>query len=197
MIIIDKYASIYKENFTLNGKPLFHSDKVDLKAILSDYYYQMNIDYLKFFKMDNMSKAGFLLAEILLKNMDMENEKIGLFYANSFSSLDTDVNYQSTIGDQYFPSPSLFVYTLPNIVLGEICIRHKIYSENVFLIGKDMISSQIIEYAQNVMREKQLNKALIGWLDVYKDFCEAHTMLITQSESGMELNKDNVKHIFN
>lgn len=93
-------------------------------------------DYPKFFKMDNLCKLGFVAAELLLRNADAaskENAAIILFNRNG--SLVTDRNYQKTITDgNYFPSPALFVYTLANIVTGEIAIRHKIYGETSFYI---------------------------------------------------------------
>ena len=43
--------------------------------------------------------------------------------------------FQETIqhADSYYPSPALFVYTLPNIVTGEIAIRNKYYGETSFV----------------------------------------------------------------
>ena len=51
-----------------------------------------------------------------------------MLLANAASSLHTDIRHQQLIdreGDQA-ASPAVFVYTLPNVVSGEICIRHKI-----------------------------------------------------------------------
>ena len=88
--------------------------------------------------MDNLSKLAFLAADLLLKNEVNEGEEnnIALLFANKSSSLDTDVKHQESIADRqnYFPSPAVFVYTLPNICMGEISIRHKLYTENSFFI---------------------------------------------------------------
>ncbi len=97
-------------------------------------YRYFNISYAKFFKMDNLCKLGFLASELLLRKRKNISEKypgdeVGILLSNAGSSIDTDRNHQKSISerDEYFPSPSVFVYTLANIVIGEICIRHKLY----------------------------------------------------------------------
>src|SRR6476469_9939473 len=91
------------------------------------------IDYPKFYKMDNLSKLAFLGSELLLQKESPQSD-IALIFANKSSSLDTDVKHNNSIADKknYFPSPAVFVYTLPNICLGEISIRHQLKSENSF-----------------------------------------------------------------
>ena len=55
--------------------------------------------------------------------------------ANRSASIKNDTDYLATISDgNYYPSPALFVYTLPNIVTGEIAIRHHIQGETSFYV---------------------------------------------------------------
>ncbi|MBX9448628.1 MAG: hypothetical protein KL787_02435 [Taibaiella sp.] len=58
------------------------------------------------------------------------------FFANQSSSLDTDIRHQNSIQDpgQFYPGPAIFVYTLPNIAIGEVSIRHQLQTESMFLI---------------------------------------------------------------
>ncbi|MDE6296764.1 MAG: 3-oxoacyl-ACP synthase, partial [Muribaculaceae bacterium] len=104
---------------------------------LKNLYRSVAGDYPKFFKMDMLCRIGFIAAEYLLKGYD-ENEKenMSVVLFNKEGSLLTDRNYTETIidKDNYYPSPALFVYTLANIVTGEIAIRHKIYGESSFYI---------------------------------------------------------------
>ena len=82
---------------------------------------------MKFYKMDNLCKLGYVAAGYLLKDTNYRPEEIGIILANASASLDTDCRHQAIInkeGDKA-ASPAVFVYTLPNVVLGEICIRHK------------------------------------------------------------------------
>src|SRR5690606_9811213 len=100
-------------------------------------YKENNSAYPKFFKMDNLCKLAFLASEFLLEDSKIGSttqENMGIVLSNKSSSLNTDRKHQATINDKdnYFPSPALFVYTLPNIMIGEISIRHQIKGENVF-----------------------------------------------------------------
>ena len=93
---------------------------------------------MKFYKMDNLCKLGYVAAEYLLKDTNYHPKEIGIILANASSSLDTDCKHQAIIskeGDKA-ASPAVFVYTLPNVVLGEICIRHKIQGENTFFVRR-------------------------------------------------------------
>jgi hypothetical protein len=117
----------------------FEEKFVTFADFIKSLYKKEGVSYPKFFKMDGLSKLGFLTAELLLKRREMDRyrkERVGLVLSNSSSSLDTDLVYTETIRDRanYFPSPSVFVYTLPNIMNGEICIRHKFRGENTFLL---------------------------------------------------------------
>ena len=90
---------------------------------ITNFYRSLQVDYPKFFKMDGLSKLGFLASEMILnddENRFTPREDVAVICFNSSSSLDIDMQYQETIADNenYFPSPSLFVYTLPNIVTG-------------------------------------------------------------------------------
>src|SRR5689334_23006932 len=97
---------------------LYSGDNIDLSSLLLDVYNKHQINYPKFYKMDQLSKLGWLNAEILLQGnswiRDFKPEEIGLVFCNNNASLDTDIKYYHTVKD--FASPALFVYTLPNIL---------------------------------------------------------------------------------
>lgn len=68
-----------------------------------------------------------------------------------------------------FPSPSVFVYTLPNITTGEIAIRHHYLGETSFYIlpEKDVaLMQQILEATLN---QGGAPAAIIGWVDAETD----------------------------
>ncbi|MBB1546825.1 MAG: 3-oxoacyl-ACP synthase, partial [Capnocytophaga sp.] len=91
----------------------------------------LKVEYPKFFKMDNLSKLAFLAAEAVLSPLSAEaKSRTALLFANRAASLDTDLKHQATIANpqEYYPSPAVFVYTLPNICLGEISIRHQLHT---------------------------------------------------------------------
>lgn len=99
--------------------------------MLVELYRRYAGDYPKFFKMDTLSRLGFIAAELLLKDEQVES----VILANRSASIKNDTDYLATIKEgNYYPSPALFVYTLPNIVTGEIAIRHHIQGETSFYI---------------------------------------------------------------
>lgn len=107
------------------------------EKMLVELYRRYVGDYPKFFKMDTLSRLGFIAAELLLKQSAVSNQQSvdAVILANRSASIKNDTDYLATITDgNYYPSPALFVYTLPNIVTGEIAIRHHIQGETSFYI---------------------------------------------------------------
>lgn len=147
----------------LNGKVISNSN-------ISGIYREFIGDYPKFFKMDSLCKLGFIAAELILKGQTLvqkENASIILFNRNG--SLITDRNYQKTIADDnYFPSPALFVYTLANIVTGEIAIRHKICGESSFYVLSHQDDEMMHEVVNNAYLTSTPSFILTGWVD-YED----------------------------
>src|SRR5690554_7391213 len=112
--------------------------------------------------MDNLSKLAFLAADVLLKNENLNEEEnnIALIFSNRASSLDTDRKHQAAIENDaaYFPSPAVFVYTLPNICLGEISIKHRLYSENSFFIFAKFNAEYLHQYAESLLQSGKEKK---------------------------------------
>ena len=108
----------------LNGQPIATNEQGE--KMLVELYRRYVKDYPKFFKMDTLSRLGFIAAELVLQDQRVE----AVILANRSASIKNHTDYLATItGENYYPSPALFVYTLPNIVTGEIAIRHHIQGE--------------------------------------------------------------------
>lgn len=137
-------------------------------SLLTSLYKQMIGDYPKFYKMDGLSRLGFVASEILLnaEKEETEEEKAIIFFNHS-SSIASDRNYKESIKDKdnYFPSPSIFVYTLPNIVTGEIAIRNHFQGETSFFILPDKDERLMEEILQASCRDAQSKSFLTGWID--------------------------------
>ena len=127
----------------------------------------------------NILPIKALAAELLLRDLDFDRENVKPDWAvvlmNSASSLDDDRHYQTTIqdADNYYPSPAVFVYTLANIVTGEIAIRHKIGGESSFYVFSEF--SQ--ELMQNTVEQcfaanPELTHIICGWVDYDNGKCE-------------------------
>ena len=152
-------------------------------SLLTSLYKQMIGNYPKFYKMDGLSRLGFVASEILLNaekgDTDVERreeegerllEERAIIFFNHSSSIASDRNYKESIKDKdnYFPSPSIFVYTLPNIVTGEIAIRNHFHGETSFFILPDKDEKMMEEILQASCRDDQSKSFLTGWID-YED----------------------------
>ena len=136
---------------------------------LTDIYKQEIGDYPKFYKMDFLSRLAFVAAEKTLSNSLPLRESWGgsLILFNHSSSIIADRQFLSTISDKdnCFPSPSLFVYTLPNITAGEIAIRHHLTGETTFYILPDKDETLMQQIQQATLRATGTTSAICGWVD--------------------------------
>ena len=188
-LFISSFSLIRKEGITLNNTFLPANGSFTSVADFAKSIYRQNeMSYPKFFKMDTLSKLGFLSAELLLKEKTAmetwDKTRVGVIAANSTSSLDTDIAHQKTISDRnaYFPSPAVFVYTLPNILLGEICIRHKFQGENAFFVCKTLDPFLLVDYVTILFNEMRVEAVLAGWADVLADKFESLFYLVEKKD---------------
>ena len=197
-IHIKQYCNILSNKALLNGKSLyeFAQKPVETTDFLSDIYNLLGIDYRKFFKMDILSKAGFLASELLLKDFDREQAKedMGIVFFNRSGSLEADIAYQQTIQDKdnYFPSPAVFVYTLPNIVTGEIAIRSKIHGETAFFILPEFNAKSIETTVQDIFCRSGLKYLLTGWVEVEEEIDVCMMLCVAEEEGRLVFNQRNI-----
>lgn len=141
----------------LDGQPIAVENTGD--KLLVELYRRYAGDYPKFFKMDTLSRLGFMAAELLLQKEKVE----AVIFANRSASIKNDTDYLATIAEgNYYPSPSLFVYTLPNIVTGEIAIRHHIQGETAFYILESPEQLEPIVQSQITCSPTPI---LAGWVE--------------------------------
>lgn len=153
-------------------------------AMLTEVYRSLIGDYSKYFKMDALCKLGFVASELLLqaageRHSDSDDRAVVLF--NRSSSLCNDRRYQATIDDteNFFPSPAIFVYTLANIVTGEIAIRNKYYGETSFYVLEARDQDIIDRVTSQTLASPGTTSAIAGWLEVASnDEFEAEIHLI-------------------
>jgi 3-oxoacyl-(acyl-carrier-protein) synthase len=85
--------------------------------------------------MDWLSRIGLLAVELLEAQFDQAEpalrERTGVCLESCTGCLTTDVRFLET------PRPSLFTYTLPSTLLGEICIRHRLKGPQLCLLTAD------------------------------------------------------------
>ncbi len=190
---------------SLNGNVLFSEVPItigteDFSTFIKNAYKFLKTDYSKFFKMDNLSKLAFLAADVLLKkeNLNEEENNIALIFSNKASSLDTDRKHQAAIENdtEYFPSPAVFVYTLPNICLGEISIKHRLYSENSFFIFDRFNAEHLQLYANSLLRSGKAEKVLCGWVDLDENSYDAFLYLV-EKQGEIEHKTEEITRLYN
>lgn len=181
----NNHCKIGLSGIELNGeKQLSKDSSDDFATFIRKAYGDLGMEYRKFYKMDDLSKLGFIATEYLLRSIphfaEIQPEKKGIIVANRSASLDTDINYRrniDSVGDKE-ASPAIFVYTLPNVMLGEICIYWKMKGENTFFIQREFDKSFLMQYAEIVMNEQNLNYCIVGWCDLLGSNFEAEMYLV-------------------
>ena len=204
-LFTDKYitgsSSISKGVVYKDERVVFTGQPVPFHDLLVAIYQSLKLSYPKFYKMDNLSKLGWLAAEILLDDTsikdDYKSEQIGLILANANSSLDNDRKFYNS--DIDVRSPSVFVYTLPNIVIGEICIRHNFKGEHYFFIEDEFNTDFIYKQVNYLLDHHLLEACICGWIDVLGEEYKATLFLIEKQSAGNspKFSVENMSRIFN
>ncbi|RZJ66828.1 MAG: 3-oxoacyl-ACP synthase [Flavobacterium sp.] len=176
---ITSFCTIEANGIWVDGTRVFSSEAESFNDFSKEALRHFGIQYPKFFKMDALSKLAFLGSELLLK--DNQEPQTALLLANSSSSLDTDVTYQESIAskENYYPSPAVFVYTLPNICLGEISIRHGLKTENSFFIFGAFNAEFLFGYAESLLNTGKAKQVLCGWTEFFQEEYKAFLYLVS------------------
>lgn len=166
----------------------------ELPEFLRAGYDHFSGQYPKFHKMEPLSKLGWLAAEVLLKEAPLSGyppESVGLILANKSASLDTDLRYYDTVKD--IASPALFVYTLANIVMGEISIRHGFKGENAFFTADAFDREFMAGYISQLFLENAISACLCGWVEVMGSAYEVILHKVERTSEGVIFNADNLQ----
>ncbi len=168
-LFITSHAKINKSGVYINKKQKCALDSaLDTKNILKTIYKNYQLKYPKFYKMDLLGKLAFLSTELMLKNKALSSvypsDKVGVVLNNADATLNTDKKFMQSLSS--IPSPAVFVYTLPNIMIGEICIRHKITGENAFFVSEKPTSDFLFQYIQQLFFSNQVKALISGWINL-------------------------------
>lgn len=167
---------IEKGTVSFNGETVFEfDDSQENGAFLKEIYKDIDLAYPKFYKMDELCKLGVLAAEYLLRANPVHEkykpEDVAVLLSNSSSSLATDTKHQESISntEEYFPSPAVFVYTLANILLGEIAIKFKFTGEQSFFIFEEYDAVFMTDYAHGLLDNQEAKCAITGWVEIFEN----------------------------
>jgi len=184
-MLITLTSGITKNKVESSGKPIFIGEgNPTFTEFIKAAFKSLNQSYPKFYKMDNLSKLAFVGAEALLNGVDLlakyNKEDIALVFLNRASTINIDREHQLSIDsrENYFPSPAMFVYTLPNIMLGEICIKQKFFGENLLLISEKFDAELLYRQTMQLLNRNKAKAVIAGWADVDGDDYSACLMLV-------------------
>jgi hypothetical protein len=189
MSFITGYCHIQSRLLIRQGQVIYKHPEGSLDDFLDAAFAALALSYPKFHKMDRLSKLGFLGGELLLKDHSLlaryDPGQMAIVLSNSHASLDTDLRYAESA--RAVASPSLFVYTLPNIVAGEISIRHGLKGETAFFVFPFFDAVMICDYVNSVMTSEKTQACVAGWVDVMGDHHDVFLYLAEKQGSSNAL----------
>jgi len=173
---IRSFCTIRGRAIRIAGQPFLAADTATpLGDFLKSAYRKLAIDYPKFHKMDGLCKAVFIATELIARGSGPYERHTPLIFANRSSSHLADSRHADDIFrvDDPVASPATFVYTLPNIAMGEISIRHQLQSENVFFSFDSYLPEFLVPYANATLDDQHAARsALCGWTEVTAETCD-------------------------
>lgn len=181
------------------GRLLWEAPPSHLPDLLLSAYQHFGFQYPKFYKMDHLCKLAWLSTELLLSDAlkadEYQPEEIAVVLSNANSSLDTDYRYFATVSE--IASPALFVYTLPNIMIGEICIRHHFKGENALFIMEAFDAAFVKDYVSDLLDTGKARACICGWVDVLGDDYSAALFLVERKLTTLPFTAENMNNLFN
>ncbi|MBS4013879.1 MAG: hypothetical protein KGZ97_08990 [Bacteroidetes bacterium] len=186
-----------------NGKvhinnELKHSIEGDFATVSKELLNTYSKGYGKFFKMDKLSKLGFIASEILLHNNPIpeeDNNEVAFLIGNSEATTYTDIKYHESIAN--IPSPAVFVYTLPNILIGEICLKNCFRGENLFYISQDFNIDEFWMHITTLLNSSSSKHIIAGWVNFINDEeYLSNIYLFSQGKNQLQLTKENIQSTF-
>ncbi len=192
---IHKYCVVAKQRIVVDATEQFACTEDSFSAFAKEAFKEKNTAYPKFYKMDSLSKLATLAAEYILDRESTDG--LALVLVNKSGSLDTDIKHQESIedSDHFFPSPATFVYTLANICAGEISIRHRLQTENVFFVADQFPVEMVSTYADYLLVSGKAKRVLCGWIDFFQEKYEA-VLYIVSPEGEKRHTKENISSLF-
>lgn len=200
---ITTYSLIRNQSMMIDHKPFMSSDETSVNDFYKALYHKMQMEYPKFHKMDLMAKSGILGSEFLCRDITStyHPDEIAIIFSNKSSSSLTDHKHKATINDKAasFPSPAIFVYTLPNIVNGEIAIKHNIQGENNFFISNAFNAEELISQIEMTLDFGQSSCCLAGWIEAGENTCDTFIFLVEKKphKLGLLLTTENLNKLYN
>ncbi|WP_128331030.1 hypothetical protein [Apibacter sp. HY039] len=178
---ISTYCLIRNNKVICDSEIRFSVEKsVSTSDFFKELYRYQSLEYPKFHKMDLLCKGSFLATEFIVEKQPITGQNVPLIISNFSSSGVSDSKHAQMIyrEEDALASPSVFVYTLPNILMGEISIRHKLHSENIFYIFDSFNAGFLTKYNEQILASGKAEKILSGWVEVTEESFDIFLYLV-------------------
>jgi len=189
-------VDITPSSVTVNGAKKDYYETGD--ALITEIYRKEVGDYPKFYKMDPLARLAFVASELLLdatgEERFVECADRAVVLCNSESTLHADLKHAASIADKdnFFPSPSVFLYTLPNVTCGEIALRNKYHGESGFYLLSEENANQEQDIINCTLADKKMRYMIFGWVSyVGGNNYKARLQLICRNHESSEEVTDN------
>lgn len=193
---IQSWCVIKENKIFRNGEVWFESDALTFDAFAEAAYRKLEVNYPKFHKMDRLTRLGWLAAELILQERNIDPYKKGIVLTERNGSIDTDLRHIGQMKSG-LASPAVFVYSLPNIALGDICIRNGIKGENTCFLAAEFEPEKQVGYISQLLNEGVLEMCVGGWLDLVGEAYSAFLYRVEGDLSpGIEFDTENVIRLF-
>lgn len=192
---IQHYIQWQQQEIRRDGQLLMITEEKDSNSISTAIYQQSGIAYPKFFKMDLLSRVAFLATELLLPAAIAEDKsKIATVLGTSSGCLEVDKKFDESRHN--LASPALFVYTLPNIMLGEIDIRHGFKGEQMCTASEKPDPAWLAFYVSDLLQRRDTQACLCGHVEAAAGTIAATLLWVSKEETSLSFDLPNLKSIF-
>jgi hypothetical protein len=194
---IAHYIRISKGKVIHDGRQLTD----ELVTTPDELYRLIGASYPKFFKMDILCRWAWSASEALLiysglsLYADLNKTNIAVVLATADGCIEVDKRYNETTAT--IPSPALFVYTLPNIMLGEICIRHGFKGEQACIVNERFDSEELYFWVNDLLENRGMEACLCGWVNATNTEQDICLFWITKGSGRMELSPAVLQELYN
>ena len=142
-------------------------------SFITDIFKKYMADGSRYFKMDPFSRLAYVGAGLVggdeLKDISPEDTTVFIF--TKTGSVLADRKHLSTFSskEEFYPSPAVFINTLPNIVLGEIAIRNNIKGETTLVMLPEEDEAVIDRVIRATLEATNPKAMIYGWVDCADD----------------------------
>jgi hypothetical protein len=194
-LYIQQYLQWKNKEIWLNGQAYLQSEETSALAIAVAAYKKTTVSYPKFFKMDMLSKVAFVAASIVLPEPITANSNhVAVVISSKSGCLEVDKKFDESRAD--IASPALFVYTLPNIMLGEICIAKGFKGEQMCTLSPEPDAAWLAFYVNDLLQNRGTEAVLCGHAEATEHGIEAVLVWVNKEPSALPFHQQNLKTIF-